>query len=65
MFNNVDDVEKSISRLLYVSIHIIIPSDVPSGPLDTNVVPGHLIFQCHMLQLKRYPDMWTAIPTAY
>ena len=39
----------------------IIPSDVPSGPLDTNVASDHLQINATMLQLTRYPDMWTAI----
>ena len=57
MVSNVGDVshsvEISISRLLCVSMHII-PSDVPSVPLDTNVVPGHLIFHA-------VSDVWMAI----
>ena len=53
MFNNVDDVCRKVNIKVTMCIHGQ-PSDVPPGPLDTNVVPGHLIFQCHMLQLTRY-----------
>ena len=66
MFNNMDDVAnpspwKNQYQGYYYVYPWTMPSDVPLGPLDTNVVSGHLIFQYHKLQLTIYPDIWMAI----